>query len=69
MSEYYGNGYAAEGAKAMADYVFNTLKASKIICDIRPMNKSSIAVAKRIGMVERGMFIKKYRGKEMPHSF
>jgi ribosomal-protein-alanine N-acetyltransferase len=25
LSEYYGNGYATEGAKAMADYAFNTL--------------------------------------------
>jgi RimJ/RimL family protein N-acetyltransferase len=67
MSGYYGNGYATEGAKAMADYAFNTLKATKIICDIRPMNKSSIAVVKRIGMIETGMYIKKYRGQEMPH--
>lgn len=67
MSEYYGNGYATEGAKAMVDYAFNILKASKIVCDIRPMNKSSIAVAKRIGMAETGIFIKKYRGTEMPH--
>lgn len=67
MSEYYGNGYATEGAKAMVDYAFNILKASKIVCDIRPINKSSIAVAKRIGMVETGIFIKKYRGMEIPH--
>lgn len=67
MSEYYGNGYATEGAKAMVDYAFNTLKVPKIICDIRPMNKSSIAVAKRIGMVEVGVFDKKYRGMVRPH--
>lgn len=67
MSEYYGKGYATEGAKAMIDYAFNILKTSKVICEIRPMNKSSIAVAKRIGMIKTGMFIKKYRGKEMPH--
>lgn len=67
LSRYYGNGYATEGAKAMIDYAFNTLNVSKIVCDIRPMNKASIAVAKRIGMVETGSFIKVYRGKEMPH--
>lgn len=67
MSEYYGNGYATEGAKAMADYAFSVLKVHKIICDIRPMNKSSIAVAKRIGMVETGVFVKNYRGIQMPH--
>ncbi|MEL7566899.1 MAG: GNAT family N-acetyltransferase [Dehalobacterium sp.] len=47
MSEYYGNGYATKGAKAMVDYAFSTLKVPKIICDIRPMNKSSIVVADR----------------------
>lgn len=66
-SECYGNGYATEGAKAMLDYGFNTLKIPKIICDIRPMNKASIEVAKRIGMTKTGKFIKKYRGMEMPH--
>ena len=67
MSEYYGNGYATEGARAFADYAFSTLNASKVVCDIRPTNKASIAVAKRIGMVETGAYIKKYRGVDMPH--
>ncbi len=66
-SRYYGNGYAAEGAMAMADYAFDTLKVPKVICDIRPMNKSSIEVAKRIGMVETGIFVKEYGDKKMPH--
>lgn len=67
ISRYYGNGYATEGARKMVDYAFQTLKASKVICDIRPINTPSIAVAKRIGMTEVGSFIKIYRGKEMPH--
>lgn len=67
MSRYCGNGYATEGAKAMADYAFNILHVPKIVCDIRPMNKSSIAVAKRIGMSETGSFVKVYKGMEMPH--
>ncbi len=66
-SRYCGNGYATEGAKAMADYAFHTLKVPKLVCDIRPMNLPSIAVAKRIGMVETGSFVKQYRGKQMPH--
>lgn len=66
-SQFYGNGYATEGAKTMAHYAFHTLKASKVVCDIRPTNRASIAVAKRIGMVETGRFIKHYRGIEMPH--
>lgn len=67
LSQYYGNGYATEGARAMIDYAFNTLQIPKIVCDIRPMNKSSIAVAQRIGMVETGSFVKIYKGREMPH--
>lgn len=66
-SKYYKKGYAVEGAKAMADYAFHILKAPKVVCDIRPENLSSVAVAKRIGMVETGIFIKNYRGIEMPH--
>lgn len=66
-SKYCGKGYATEGAKVMADYAFGTLHVPKLVCDIRPMNKSSIAVAKRIGMVETGIFVKHYKGMEMPH--
>ena len=62
-----GNGYATEGAKAMAEYAFHVLKVPKLVCDIRPMNRASIAVAKRIGMVENGSFIKKYMGMDMEH--
>lgn len=49
-----GCGYATEGAKAMAEYAFETMGVEKLICDIRPMNTESIAVAKRIGMKETG---------------
>lgn len=67
LSKYCGNGYASEGAKAMADYAFETLKADKVVCDIRPMNQPSIAVAKRIGMVQTGEYIKNCSGVAMPH--
>lgn len=67
MREHYGNGYATEGAKAMADYAFRILEAPKVVCDIRPMNSASIAVAKRLGMRETGIFVKNYLGREMPH--
>lgn len=67
LSRFCGNGYASEGAEAMTDYAFHTLHIPKLICDIRPTNTASIAVAKRIGMKQTGSFIKIYRGKEMPH--
>lgn len=67
LGKYCGNGYATEGARAMAEYAFDILKVKKVVCDIRTINKESIAVAKRIGMAETGSFVKIYRGIEMPH--
>lgn len=67
LSRHYGNGYATEGAGAMVDYAFNILNVPRVVCDIRPMNKPSIAVAKRLGMRETGVFIKHYHGTEMTH--
>lgn len=64
---YCGRGYATEGARAMAEYAFRTLKAPEIFCDIRPENLPSLAVAKRLGMTETGSFLKRYRGQDMPH--
>lgn len=63
----YGKGYATEGARAMADYAFRVMNIPGLVCDIRPMNTASVAVAKRIGMTETGSFIKKYRGMDMEH--
>lgn len=67
LSRFQGMGYATEGGYAMMNYAFQTLGASEVVCDIRPMNTSSIAVAKRLGMTETGSFVKIYRGIEMPH--
>lgn len=67
LSEHCGKGYATEGAKAMADYAFHVLNIPRLVCDIRPMNHASIAVARRIGMKETGSFVKIYKGMEMPH--
>ena len=65
--DHWGKGYAAEGAKACINYAFEVLKADKVICDIRPQNTPSIAVAKRLGMIRVGEFIKRYNGKDMAH--
>lgn len=65
--EWWGKGYAAEGAAACAGYIFDTLGEERIVCDIRPENSASIKVAERIGMEPVGEFIKHYNGREMPH--
>lgn len=67
LDRFRGKGYATEGAKAMADHAFHDLGISRLVCDIRPMNTASIAVAKRLGMTETGVFVKHYHGMEMPH--
>ncbi len=64
---YWHQGYATEGAKACLDYAFQTLKATQVICDIRPENKASIAVAKRLGMALTDQHLKHYKGKDLPH--
>ena len=60
-------GYATEGARRMAAYAFAELGADKIICDIRPINGPSLAVAQRLHMTETGSFVKLVHGVEMVH--
>ena len=60
-------GYATEGARRMAAYAFEELGADKIICDIRPINGPSLAVAQRLHMTETGSFVKRVHGVEMVH--
>lgn len=65
--KYWGKGYAAEGGKACLDYAFHQLNAGRVIADIRPMNRSSIRVAERIGMTPMGTYDKNVGGKIMTH--
>ena len=65
--EYWGMGYAAEGAAAFAQYAFTVIGLNKIYASIRPENQRSIRVAERIGMIAEGSFIKHYNGKDMEH--
>lgn len=64
---YWGCGYAAEGAKACMDYAFNVLGADKVIAQIRPENVSSRKVAQKIGMKIESEYTKIYRDKKMRH--
>jgi RimJ/RimL family protein N-acetyltransferase len=49
-SQYWGKGYATEGAKAVLDFGFNKLGLTEIVSFTVPANKRSIAVMKRIGI-------------------
>lgn len=60
-------GYATEGARACADYARKALGADAVYAIIRDTNLPSRRVAGRLGMTERGRFVKHYRGEVMPH--
>ena len=64
---FWGRGYASEGAAACVDYAFDQLGAAEVIAEIRPENSASRRVAERLGMIARESFVKIYKGKEMPH--
>ena len=63
----WGNGYAAEGAKACIEYGLSLFGIDAVYATIRPENAPSIAVAERIGMTPVGEYNKKYNGKSMNH--
>lgn len=60
-------GYATEAAKACKQYAFFTLGASEVCSVIRDTNVPSQNVALRNGMVKTDMWVKHYRGVDMPH--
>lgn len=64
---YWHNGYATEAAGSLVACAFDSLELPAVYCSIRPENKASIRVAKRLGMKSCGSHIVVYRGKEMPH--
>ena len=64
---YWHNGYATEAAESLIAYAFDNFGLPAVYCSIRPENKASIRVAKRLGMESWGSHTVVYRGKEMPH--
>lgn len=55
--DFWGNGYATEGAKRCLEYGFEELKLSKIIAIAPKVNSPSINVMKKIGMEKIGEFV------------
>ncbi|HEY0173958.1 MAG TPA: GNAT family N-acetyltransferase [Pyrinomonadaceae bacterium] len=47
--EFWGRGYATEGARAALEYGFNELGRERVISLIRPDNAPSVRVAERLG--------------------
>lgn len=54
--EWWGQGYATEGAAAARDWGFRHLEVDELISLIDPANAASIAVATRLGETRRGEF-------------
>jgi RimJ/RimL family protein N-acetyltransferase len=52
--EFWGRGYASEGARRALDYGFKELNRQHIISLIHPDNKASIRVAERLGEKPEG---------------
>ena len=48
--EYWGQGLGTEAARAIADYAFEQLHLSRLICLIDRDNQASLKVARNIGM-------------------
>ena len=47
--EFWGKGYASEGARRMLDYAFNEMGRDHVISLIHPENRGSIRVAEKMG--------------------
>lgn len=64
---FWGKGYATELGRACLFHAFRVLDLEQVVAVIRPENLPSIAVAKRLGMMRQGQFIKPFMGKTMLH--
>jgi ribosomal-protein-alanine N-acetyltransferase len=49
--DFWGQGFGTEAALAIAQYGFETLKLTRLICMIEPENKASLKVALNMGMI------------------
>jgi RimJ/RimL family protein N-acetyltransferase len=54
LPEFWGNGYATEGAAAAIDWAFDALDWTEVIHTIGPENKASQSVARRLGSSQLG---------------
>lgn len=55
-SEYWNKGYATEAAKAVLDYAFYTLNLDRIVSFTSKINKPSIRIMEKIGLVYQEEF-------------
>lgn len=65
--EHWNKGFATECAKALLLYSNKNFPTCETIFEIRPNNKRSIKVAKKLGAKIVGSFTKTVNGKQMEH--
>lgn len=65
--DFWHQGYATEAAVACREYAFQRLGFEEIYSIVRDTNLASQKVALRNGMKQVAVFVKHYRGIEMPH--
>ena len=63
FNPYWGNGFASEAARAAVEIAFRDLKLHRIEAGIEPHNKTSIKVAKSIGLRKEGLSPKRLWSK------
>ncbi len=64
---YWLRGYATEAAKACKRYAFEVLGAEEVCSIIRDTNTASQNVALKNGMTRADMWVKHFKGVDMPH--
>lgn len=65
--QYFGKGYALEGARALVNYAHTQMREPEVYAEIRTNNLPSLQVAERLRMTRTGSFIKHYNGIDMEH--
>ena len=50
IRKFWGYGYATEAASAVRDYAFSELDLPRLVALIEPVNRRSVAVARKLGM-------------------
>ncbi|OTG81626.1 GNAT family N-acetyltransferase [Acinetobacter sp. ANC 4648] len=60
--DFWGQGYATEGAKAALEYAFNTLNLDKVVSFTASVNKPSESVMKKLGMIK----VKEFNHPKLP---
>lgn len=55
--EAHGQGFATEAASALLDFAFDTLRMHRVAAEFDPRNDRSIALCRRLGMVEEAHYL------------